>query len=411
MKKTFIESLKIIAVALVIGWGVSGVSAEWTAPTRAVGTGVVTAPTSDNAKAVDASINIGSFDQIKKGGIIIDPQLPYPESKGLFVSPLSFFKKTFLPGADTSVYIGGASFSDPSFSLSQYPNDRSVPLTINLTGRTDDPTGAIKFKTNELCAVSTKLINTEAPAFEFWTSKGSGNSDLLAKGIKLDGGNPGPGKILISVDDKGRAVWATPKLEADGKTISFITNGDSPVGVCGTPSATPHWDIVWEGCKFIYDGLATTNIGMGQPVEYGTATCKNSSGQTVPNSNCTPPAWSDMDGPNPIRPANSSLAFCPSGPSTGTGTAPVKSWYCHIGGGSWVDEGVSSNCHGTTSFSPSGYAFQDPQRVCSTVKPADSKCIGPVNNSGFPKWSDAKNQQYVCDKVNRVGYWPGGSCR
>jgi hypothetical protein len=406
MKKTFIESIKIIAVALVIGWGVSGVSAEWTAPTRAVGTGVVTAPTSDNAKPVDAAINLGAFDQIKKGGIIINPQLPYPESKGLFVSPLSFFKKTFLPGADTSVYIGGASFSDPSFSLAQYPNDRSVPLTINLTGRTDDPTGAIKFKTNELCAVSTKLINTEAPAFEFWTSKDGENSDLLAKGIKLDGGNPGPGKILISVDNDGRAVWATPKLAANGRDIIFDPYDDSPVGVCGTPSPTPYWDVKWDGCKTIYDGTATTNIDPGDSVEYGTATCKNSNNQIV--TGCTGTPWTDMDGSTPMRAAASSLAQCPTNPN-GSSSDPVKSWYCHIGGGSWVDEGVSNNCH--SAFSPAGYAFQDSQRVCSTVKPLDSSCVGPANNSGLPKWSDVKNQQFVCDKVNNVGYWTGASCR
>lgn len=231
MKKTLKQFITVTGIATMLLVGFSVASAEWNPPVRTTGTGVVVSPTADTAKPVDASINTGMFDQVKKGGVTISTLL-----KSL-VSPLSFFKKTLLHGPDTSIYIGGASFADPSFA-SSFPGNRSVPMTIDLTGRSNQ-TGAIKFKTNALCPQSTKLINSGAQAFEFWNSKEDTNADLLAKAIRLDGGNPAPGKILVSVDNNGRAVWATPKLAANGRDITFERDNDSPVGICGTPYTPP----------------------------------------------------------------------------------------------------------------------------------------------------------------------------
>jgi hypothetical protein len=237
MKQSFLNSIKISALTLIIGLGVSAVSA-WTAPTvNPPATGTVKSPSGDTAKPVAAAINLSIFDQIKRGGITVNTQKPPATADGKLVSPLSFFKKVLLPNVDTSVYIGGASFADPSFA-SSFPGNRDVPMTINLTGRAKI-NDAILFKTDAACAQPTKIINSSASAFEFWNTAKGENADLLANGIRLDGGNPAAGKILISVDGDGRAVWATPKLAANGTDIIFDTYSDSPVGICGTPQSCP----------------------------------------------------------------------------------------------------------------------------------------------------------------------------
>jgi hypothetical protein len=194
MKQSFLNSIKISALTLIIGLGVSAVSA-WTAPTvNPPATGTVKSPSGDTAKPVAAAINLSIFDQIKRGGITVNTQKPPATADGKLVSPLSFFKKVLLPNVDTSVYIGGASFADPSFA-SSFPGNRDVPMTINLTGRAKI-NDAILFKTDAACAQPTKIINSSASAFEFWNTAKGENADLLANGIRLDGGNPAAGKIL-----------------------------------------------------------------------------------------------------------------------------------------------------------------------------------------------------------------------
>lgn len=94
MKQSFLNSIKISALALIIGLGVSAVSA-WTAPTvNPPGTGTVKSPSNDTAKPVAAAINLSIFDQIKRGGITIKTLEPLlADQNGKLVSPLSFFKK------------------------------------------------------------------------------------------------------------------------------------------------------------------------------------------------------------------------------------------------------------------------------------------------------------------------------
>jgi hypothetical protein len=373
MKQSFLNSIKISALALIIGLGVSAVSA-WTVPTvNPPATGTVKSPTNDTAKPVAAAINLSLFDQIKRGGITINTQKPPATADGKLVSPLSFFKKVLLPNVDTSVYIGGASFADPSFA-SSFPGNRDVPMTINLTGRAKI-NDAILFKTDAACPQPTKIINSSASAFEFWNTAKGENADLLANGIRLDGGNPAAGKILISVDNDGRAVWATPKLAANGTDIIFDTYSDSPVGVCGTP-ITYYWDIKWVGCKTTYDSTATENIDLGDSVEYGAATCKNSSNQTVPNSNCASlgAPWPDMDGVAPIRIAASSLTQC-STPNNSGSTDPIKLWYCHLDTGTWNDVTATYAYEGSCQAENYRQGYYHQSYVCSINKPADSNCL------------------------------------
>lgn len=224
MKKYLIQSIKVIAIAILIGSGTFAVSA-WTAPTvNPPATGVVRVPANDTAQGVFAALNTTVFPQIKKGGLIISDENKY------LVSPLSFFKKVLLPEEDTSVYVGGVGTADPTFATAaNFPEDRSVPLTINMSGRSSE--GAIKYIADtDACAGPTKII-TDSSAFQFWNDGKNDHADILAKGIRLTGGNPAAGKILISVDRDGRAVWATPRLAANGVDILFDTD-TSPVGTC-----------------------------------------------------------------------------------------------------------------------------------------------------------------------------------
>lgn len=228
MKNYITQSIKIIALALIIGGGISAVSA-WTAPTvNPPATGSVKAPINDTAKAVFAAVNTTDFPQIKQGGFIVSGVDKY------LVAPMAFFKKVLLPGADTSVYVGGLGTANPSFSTT-FPSDRTVPLTINMADR--PTTGAVKYLADaDSCTGPTKII-TDSSAFQFWNESGNDNTDVLAKGIRLTGGNPSPGKILIAVDSDGKAVWATPRLAANGKDIIFDTN-TSPVGLCDPVTPT-----------------------------------------------------------------------------------------------------------------------------------------------------------------------------
>ncbi len=369
--KSFTQTIHIIAVALLIGWGVSVVSA-WTAPTtNPPATGTVKSPSGDTAKAVSAAINVTGFDQIKQGGFIIDPKItPAINSKGSFISPLSFFKKTLLPNDDTAVYVGGVGSADPDFTT-QFPGSRTIPLTVNLAGRGNN--NAIKFIADnaEQCPTGTK-ISTDSSAFQFWNEGGSKNADLLAKGIRLTGGNPAKGKILISVDNDGRAVWATPKLAANGKDIIFDTT-TSPVGSCTTPPPTTTY--VWEtgnyGVCTINDGdLLAPNSTLGQPVQTRSVLCKNTTtGAVVADSFCTeikPTTWQSC------TPA-----------STGDGTSSTQpvAYTCHtIGGGRWVTaESRGSNivCTGAyiPQLSPPGQLyFSEGDVVCTVTPPSNSLC-------------------------------------
>jgi hypothetical protein len=270
MKKYLIQSIKVIAIAILIGSGTFAVSA-WTAPTvNPPATGVVRVPANDTAQGVFAALNTTVFPQIKKGGLIISEENKY------LVSPLSFFKKVLLPEEDTSVYVGGVGTADPTFATAaNFPEDRSVPLTINMSGRSSE--GAIKYVADtDACAGPTKII-TDSSAFQFWNDGENDHADILAKGIRLTGGNPAAGKILISVDRDGRAVWATPRLAANGVDILFDTD-TSPVGSCNPVAPVYTWEEKgdWGVCNI--DTLQQTQ----------TVVCKNESGMEVNESLCDP---------------------------------------------------------------------------------------------------------------------------
>lgn len=243
MKNFLIQCTKVIAVTLIVGWGVSAIA--WNAPTVQPPStkNIVEAPYklndelfTDTASAVFAAINVGVFDQVKKGMLMIVPKQTGENSKGKFISPIAFFKNTTLPGNKTAIHVGGANAGNPNWGTNVPTNDRSMPLTLDTTGRTNND--AIKILSEALpggqCVLyPNTIIETDTTGFRFTNGSGNTDVDILAKGIKITGGSPAKGKILISVDSNGNAVWATPKLNSNGEIVFDTTV--SPVGMCQQP--------------------------------------------------------------------------------------------------------------------------------------------------------------------------------
>jgi hypothetical protein len=237
------NTLKILGLALVIGLGVSAVSA-FTNP----------GSTSPGAN-VPAPINTGINNQTKDGGIL---------SEKYFLSDLSFFTKTLLPGIDSWMNIGGALNVAPGGINN---GGSTIPLTIDLTDRaivTKDGTqgqNAINFITGESsCPTVTTFINDHAPAFEFISaSNNTGHADLIAGQLQLVGGSPQDNSVLAAVDTNGNAVWA--KLVVQNGVLKVINNQTgSPVvtdALCGPAPTTYSWSSGTWGQCVSYGGIPT----------------------------------------------------------------------------------------------------------------------------------------------------------
>lgn len=72
----------------------------------------------------------------------------------------------------------------------------------------------------QFCNTQT-MITTDTRAFQIWSKGSNKNAAINARGVQLSGGNPRPGMILVSTDDQGNAVWATPQLSTDGTSVTF----------------------------------------------------------------------------------------------------------------------------------------------------------------------------------------------
>ncbi len=137
----------------------------------------------------------------------------------------SFLHKMFAPGTDSKVVTG--------YYRGLYANDTSkVPLISDATSFRNSTT-AIENQFNMLadaqfCNTQT-MITTDTPAVQFWNIEAGSNATIGARGVQLSGGNPQPGKVLVSTDGQGNAIWATPQLETDGVTITFLYSDPSPV--------------------------------------------------------------------------------------------------------------------------------------------------------------------------------------
>lgn len=298
--KNLLNSIKIITLALIIGLGVSYVSAF--------------TPGAQVPAVINTSIN----DQTKEGGIFSEKWL---------ASDLSFFTKTLFPGTDSWLNIGGG---DSTITPDMINNNGStIPLTIDLKDRTKttktvEGQNAINFISGQAtCATATALINDRAPAFEF--TSGANHADLIARQLQLKGGTPQDNSVLAAVDSQGNAVWA--KLVVENGVLKVIDNKTnlpipstgvaSPVATDAScapaPNVTYAWSSGnWGACTstagsnwrdFIPSPSINTFGSIGQTCrswidanddyyttsgsQTRTVVCKNSNGDIVADSQCT----------------------------------------------------------------------------------------------------------------------------
>jgi hypothetical protein len=211
--KTFIQSIKIIAVALILTSGVSAVYADMN----------------------NAPLFTGTQVQEKAGHIW---------SKKLLGAPIGLFKKSlFLPGKNASLRIGSGSQTGSQEFSGQYGNvlntmifngSHTEPVVLDLDER--EPK-AIKYINTESgqCTVATRWT-TDASAFEFKKSDET-RANIIARQVRLTAGSPRNGSVLVS-DAAGNARWAKPTVQNGvvvfGSDTSPVPNGWSLM-CSGTP--------------------------------------------------------------------------------------------------------------------------------------------------------------------------------
>jgi hypothetical protein len=224
--KTFLNSLRIVSVVAVLAVGVSYVFA-WSEPT--------VNPPANTA----APIHTGDIVQKKQGGIW---------SENILVSPVSIFNKSmFLPGNKSVLRIGSddtgsgtQSFTKGSagaitqdFNTALFGETDSIPLVIDLHNRAQ-PRDAIEFKTDQACPIVTRFTNDKAAAFEF--KKGTARANIIARQVRLTGGDPDANDVLVG-DADGNARWAKASVNANGVVV--FSSGTSPVPAGQTCQISP----------------------------------------------------------------------------------------------------------------------------------------------------------------------------
>lgn len=100
-------------------------------------------------------------------------------------------------------------------------NNRAEKSEKNINGQ-----DAVKFISPAgQCQPNIKIVNDRASAFELTSTKNTGgNADILARQLKLTGGQPGNNKVLAAIDTNGNAVWATMTVE-NGAIVIKDSNG------------------------------------------------------------------------------------------------------------------------------------------------------------------------------------------
>ncbi len=266
-------------------------------------TGVVSAfeePSAGFPKGeANAPVHIGSVQQAKSGefwsrimksGLSIVLPSSADVVAGFFaadealVSPQGFFTRILLPGNKSFLRVGTI-----TNGLYQSPASQIAPFMVDLSGRgtqgsnTSRDTLAIMADS----AVCTPHVNfiTNTPAFKLVSNVNNGGSaDILARQIQLSGGNPAPGKVLVSFDGQGNAVWGTPKMVKNGNNwVLSFDYSESPVfvgqNICQAPDVCPN-----------IPGLQTTvpagySLQNGQCIQDPVDVCPNIDGlqTTVPS--------------------------------------------------------------------------------------------------------------------------------
>ncbi len=151
------------------------------------------------------------------------------------VAPYGYFITAVLPG-NSGQFLSQLRLGSPVNNLFNAVFTNRAPATLDLVGRgsagSQKSRDAVAFLADP--AVCTEHVNmiTNTPAFHFWSDYNSDSADILARQIQLSGGNPGAGKVLLSVDNQGNATWGTVIVDSLGnpqyqKSSSIVATGQT----------------------------------------------------------------------------------------------------------------------------------------------------------------------------------------
>jgi hypothetical protein len=200
-------------------------------------TGVVSAQT---VFAFDVPVHTGGFDQAKQGSFVARflkaglKVLPdnIPILNGFIIADQvlsakeGYFWKIVLPGANAQLRVGtsGGNLFNAAFS-------NPATVTVDLSGRTSRDAVAL-LADPSICTESVTMIASNTAAFHFWSTGNGDSADIIGRQVRLSGGNPGPGKMLISTDNQGNATWGTVRVNASGEPVYSYGSSPVPVGQC-----------------------------------------------------------------------------------------------------------------------------------------------------------------------------------
>ncbi len=223
-------------------------------------TGVVSAYTEPSADypagQVTPVVNVGSDQQVKSGAFwakLIQAGSRVTKTSSLAgfllaetfnIAPSGFMTHVILPGSDSQFRLGGGvsgalgntiesgneslfgyTFGNLKGDVKNILDSNRAPLTIDLLGRgvkeTPASRDALAVISGGLCSQPTAIVTT-ASGVSFKSDYNkvltdsnlkSDYADVLARQLRLKGGNPGKDKVLVAVDSLGNATWGTLKFE------------------------------------------------------------------------------------------------------------------------------------------------------------------------------------------------------
>jgi hypothetical protein len=223
-------------------------------------TGVVSAYTEPSANypagQVTPVVNVGSDQQVKSGAFwakLLQAGSKITKTSTLAgfllaetfnIAPSGFMTHVILPGSDSQFRLGGGVsgtlgntiesgngslfgyvFGNLNGDVKNILDTNRAPLTIDLLGRgakgTPASRDALAVISGGLCSQPTAIVTT-ASGVSFKSDYNkvltdsnlkSDYADVLARQLRLKGGNPGKDKVLVAVDSLGNATWGTLKFE------------------------------------------------------------------------------------------------------------------------------------------------------------------------------------------------------
>lgn len=181
-------------------------------------------------------------------------------SQTFTIAPSGFFTHVVLPGSNSQFRLGGVrtelkgvienSETGSLFgyilnnlkkttgnNVNQILDNNRAPLTIDLAGRGNKGApasrDALAIISGGMCSQATAII-TDASGISFRSDYNknlsdanlrSDYADVLARQLRLHGGNPGENKVLVSVDRLGNATWGTLKFTPETEILPGLSTG------------------------------------------------------------------------------------------------------------------------------------------------------------------------------------------